>query len=88
MKLACFQESIAVLGKPFAPFLLHVQALKPQLLPCFNAVNQDASQFSIPASPWQDIAAIGFPDPISGLLPVTIMDERVLSLLFWTCTTA
>lgn len=55
--------------------------MEPQLLPWFNAVDQDATQFSILACPWQDLAAISFPNPILGLLSVTIVDEHVLTQL-------
>jgi hypothetical protein len=58
-----------------------IQVLELQLLPWFNAVNQDATQFSISTCPWQDIAAVSFPDPILGLLLVTIVDKRALSPL-------
>jgi hypothetical protein len=62
-----FQQSSAVLDKPFLPFILLIQTLEPQLLPWFNAVNQDATHFSITACPWQDLAAAGFPHPNSAM---------------------
>jgi hypothetical protein len=78
-----FQQSITVLGKPFMPFLLIIQTLAPQLLPWFRAVDHDAAKFSIPACPWQDLAAFGFQDHIMGslLVPVTIIDTHAFSLL-------
>jgi hypothetical protein len=70
-------EHCAALCKTFAP----KHSLAPQLSPWFAAVNQYATQFSIQAGPWQDLAAVGFPDPILGSLPVTIVDENTFSPL-------
>lgn len=81
-----FQQSIAVLlGKAFAPFLLIIQTLEPQLLSWFKGVIHDATQFSIPACPWQDLTGIGFPNPILGSLTVTIADENAFSPLHDIC---
>jgi hypothetical protein len=77
-----FQQSVAVLlGKAFAPFLLIIQTLEPQLLSWFKVVIHDAIQFSLPACPLQDLSGIDFPYPILGSLTVTIADENAFSPL-------
>jgi hypothetical protein len=78
MTFRAFQQSIAVLGRPFAPILLIIQTLTSQLLPWFGAVNHEATKFSIP---WQDLAAVAFQNHIMVSLPVTIIDTPAPSPL-------